>query len=200
MLGVKLQQAPLIIAQSEKIVLFGNQLGGAAANRAIGGLGRVTHIEIVIDAVAPFVFSLFNGLRRLFQRAQNQLLNAARVFRRSGAHEIRGGDSQQLPQIAEDFLVLVHELLRSDARLFGGAFDVHAMFVGPGEVGDVVSAHAFVARNHVADDSGIGRADMRPRVRVINGRGEVILGFGIVHELLVAAARAAFLSLPLKFE
>ena len=108
------------------------------------------------------------------QRPPDQRLHGARVFRRSGADKIGVLNAEQLPEIAKNLLVLVDQFLRRDAELFRGALDVHAVLVGAGEIGHVVAAHSLVARDHVADDRRVGRAHVRPRIRVVNRRGQVI--------------------------
>ena len=102
-------------------------------------------------------------------------MHGAGVLVRGGADEIRVGDSEQLPQITENLFVPVDQLLRGDSGFFGGALDIDAVLVRTCEIGDVISAHAFVARNHIADDCGVGRADVRTRIRVIDRRGEIKL-------------------------
>ena len=80
------------------------------------------------------------------------------MLRRSRPDEIGIRDAEKLPKLDENLLVSVDEFRRRDSLLFRGALDVHAVFVSPCEVGDIVATHAFVARNHIADDCGVGRA------------------------------------------
>ena len=77
--------------------------------------------------------------------------------------------------------------LRACCATAGGALDIDAVLVGPSEVGDFVAAHAFVARDYVADDGGVSRADVRARVRVVDGSGEIELG--LIHEIWAMLAR-----------
>ena len=100
-------------------------------------------------------------------------------------------DAEQLPQIAENLFVLVDELLRRDPRFFGRALDIHAVLVGAGEIRDVVAAHPLVARDHVAHDRRIRRADVRPRIRVVNRRRQVELGLLICAVRLIHGACAS---------
>ena len=116
-----------------------------------------------------------------FHGAADQSLHRAGVVIGGGAHEIGDADAEELPEIAKDFFVFIDELLRRDSGFFGGAFDIDAMLVGAGQVGDIVATHSFVAGDDVADDGGVGRADVRARVRVVDGSGEVILRLGIFH-------------------
>jgi len=48
-----------------------------------------------------------------------------------------------------------------------------AVFVRAGQEKDVVAPHAHVPAHDVRGDGGIGMADMRNIVHVINGRGEI---------------------------
>ncbi len=118
--------------------------------------------------------------------APNQILHGDRVVRRCGANEIGVADAEQLPQLEENLLVAIHQLGGRDSLLLGGALDIDAVLVGASEVGDVVAAHALVARDHVADDRRVSRADVRTRVRVVNGSGEIELGLIHVRSVLLA--------------
>src|SRR5574341_2364329 len=94
---------------------------------------------------------------------------------------------QKLPEIVKDRNIAVHELTGREAELLSGALDIDSVFVGAGEIGDVVALHALVTSDGIADDGGIGGADVRTRVGIINGRGEVKLG---LHDALPRARRA----------
>ncbi len=191
MVGVELQQPVLICREPEEIVLLGNQLGGAAACGAIHRFGRVADVGVVVDAVAALVFRFVD--RALLGRqilvalecTAHQSLHGAFVFGRGRANEIRRCDSQQFPQIAENLFVLVDELLRRDARLFRRALDIHAVLVRAGQVRHVVAAHPLVACDHIADDRRIRGADVRPRIRVVNRRRQIVLGLAVCAVRLI---------------
>ena len=82
-----------------------------------------------------------------------------------------------LPSPAELGGDQIDELFRRFALRAGGAFNLGAVFVGDGSEHDVVALHAFETRDHFGGDAGIGVPDMRRRVYVIDGSGEVILAF-----------------------
>ena len=178
----------MIGGKPEEIIFFGDQLGGAAADLAIGWLGRVADVEIVVDAVAAFVFAFVDGFWSEALGAANQILHGNSVVRRGGADEIGVADAEEFPKLKEYFLVAVNQFGGRDSLLFGGAFDIDAVLVGAREVRDFVAAHALVARDYVADDGRIGRADVRARVRVVDGSGEIEF-LGLIHEIWALLAR-----------
>ena len=57
----------------------------------------------------------------------------------------------------------------------GGALDLLAVLVGAGEEPGVNAQRPLAARNGVGDHRGVGVADVRARVDVIDGGGEVEL-------------------------
>src|ERR1700719_751088 len=86
---------------------------------------------------------------------------------------IREVNAKSFPEVPKNLLVAVDQLRRRDSQLLGSAFDIYAMLVGAGDKCNVVAAHALVARDDVADDRGVGGAYVRPRVSVIDRRGEI---------------------------
>src|SRR6202044_309064 len=58
-----------------------------------------------------------------------------------------------------------------------GPLNVHPVLIRTRQVRHVVSAHPLVTRDHVAHNRGVRRPDVRPRVRVIDWRGNVKLRF-----------------------
>ena len=97
------------------------------------------------------------------------------MTRLSRADKTSGRDSQQLPQLSKNLLVLIHKLLRRHPRLLRRPLDVHSMLVRPRQVCHVVPAHALVARDHVAHNCRVRRAHVRPRICVINRSSDVKL-------------------------
>jgi hypothetical protein len=78
---------------------------------------------------------------------------------------------------------LVGELLWRDAGGGGAALDLLAVLVGAGEEEGVVAEQAVAAGDDVGDDGGVGVADVRARVDVVDRGGEV--------ELFIAKASLA---------
>ena len=76
---------------------------------------------------------------------------------------------------------LVGELLRRDAGGGGGALDLLAVLVGAGEEEGVVAEQAVAAGDDVGGDGGVGVADVRARVDVVDRGGEVELFLCVRH-------------------
>ena len=101
-----------------------------------------------------------------------ELLHGARVARLGGAHEIGVGDVEQVPHVAERRLHGIAPGLRGHALRLGGIGHFLAMLVHARDERHVVAVHALVARDGIGGDGGVGRAQMRLGVHVINRRGE----------------------------
>ena len=95
-----------------------------------------------------------------------------------GADELVVGDAHALPEVAEGGGDLVGELLRWDAGGGGGALDLLAVLVGAGEEVCVVAEETVATGDDVGRNGGVGVADVRARIDVIDGRGEVELWHG----------------------
>src|ERR1700693_1241752 len=98
-LRVELQERLLVSRQLEKIIFFGYKFRRPAARGAIGRLSRIAYVEVVVNAVAAFVFSLVDGVGRVPARAPHQILHRARVLRRSGADKMRVLNAEKFPQL-----------------------------------------------------------------------------------------------------
>ena len=85
-----------------------------------------------------------------------------------------------VPQLAKLGGNLVDELLGRAAGSVGRALDLLPVLVGAGEEPGVHAHHALAARDGIAHDGGVGVADVRPRVDVVDGRGDVELS-GVIH-------------------
>ena len=175
MILVEIEQLLLVGRKPEKIIFLGDKLPRTPANLAVRRFRRIAHVEVVVDAVPAFILSFVNRVGRNSHRPPHQILYRKRMTRLSRADKASGRNSQQLPQIPKNLLVLIHKLLRRHLRLFRRPLDVHPMLVRPRQVRHVVAAHALVARDHVAHNRCIRRPDVRPRVRIINRCGDVKL-------------------------
>ena len=80
------------------------------------------------------------------------------------------GVEARVPAVVGDGGAAKHFGARSvdDAGFFGGAFDVDAVLVGAGGEDDFVAEHALVATDGVAHDRGVGVADVREAVGVVD--------------------------------
>ena len=72
---VELQKFFLVGGEAKEIIFFGNQFRGAAADLAVGGLRRVADVEVVVDAVAAFVFAFEDGIGRDALGAADEILH-----------------------------------------------------------------------------------------------------------------------------
>ena len=117
-----------------------------------------------------------------FWSSGEELLHAALVAGLGGADEVVVAEAHAVPEATELGGDFVGEVLRRLAGGLGGALDLLAVFVGAGEEPGVVAERAVAARDDVADDRGVGVADVGARVDVIDRRGDVVLvGFGLRH-------------------
>ena len=83
------------------------------------------------------------------------------VARLGGADEVVVGDVQPLPRVDELRGDRVGELLRRQARGIGGLLDLQPVLVGAGEELHVVAEQPVPAGERVADDGGVGVAEVR---------------------------------------
>ena len=60
-----------------------------------------------------------------------------------------------------------------------------AMFIHTGYKGNVITIHTLITRNCVGSDGGIGGAQVRCRVNVVNGSGEGIGSLAHAHALFL---------------
>src|SRR5208283_3398840 len=158
---------------------FGEGFERASAVRAIlAGLG-VVYEGVVVDAVLAGVVAFVDVA--VFSAAPEKPLHGADVFQIGGAHEFVGGNTEFIPEGAPGLGHVGDEFPFGDAGFFGGAFDVDAVLVGAGGHHDVVAAHAFVAANRITHHGGVGVADVRQAVRVVDRRGEIEFFFALGH-------------------
>ena len=69
--------------------------------------------------------------------------------------------------------MVVAKLLRRAAGQLGGALDLLPVLVGAGEEPGLDAQGALAPRDRVAHDGRVGVAQVRPRIHVVDGRGEV---------------------------
>jgi len=171
---VQFHEAVLERGELEEIVFLIDQFTGTAAQRAIGWFRGVGYIEVVKNTVAALVNAFVNVSS--VASFQKQAANGAQMLHGGGANEMGVADAELVPQATENCRVAVHQFARGDARFGGGASDIFAVLVGAGQEGDVVPLHAFEPGYCVRDQRGVGGADVRPRVGVIDRRGQIEFG------------------------
>jgi hypothetical protein len=83
------------------------------------------------------------------------------------------GDVQELPGLPPPGLHPVDELLRLEPLLPGGLGHLLAVLVGAGQEEDLLSPEPVVSGHEIGGHRGVGMADVRHVVRVVDGRGYV---------------------------
>ena len=176
---VPVEQAVLEAAESEEVVLLLEVLDGSLVDRALVArqqlfvgvvllarhavLARV-HVELDVAGVVA---------------ALEQLLDADAVALFGGADEVVVADVQLGPGVLELRGDLVDELLGRLAGSVGGLLDLEAVFVGAGEVVDVVTQQAVPASEGVADDGGVRMTEVWSGVDVVDRGGEEVALHGV---------------------
>ena len=127
-------------------------------------------VRLLVHAVPALVAALVAPA--LVVELLPELLHALRVARLGGAHEVGVGDAQHVPRVAERGLHGIAPVLRGHALGGGRVGHLLAVLVHARDERDVVAVHALVARHGVGRDGGIGRAEVRGSVDVVDGSGE----------------------------
>ncbi len=167
-------QPVLILAHPEKIVGFGDFVGLAAALGTEGVPVQVLFLEETFagHTVTPFVFVLvdFAAVVQVLQ----DFLHHFFMERHGGADEIIVGNIEGLPEFLETQHGGVALFLGRDADLFGGLLDFLPVFVGAGQEKRRHALFAMIAGQYVAEHGGVGMADVRLVIDVIDRGGDVI--------------------------
>ena len=170
---VPLEQPVLEPRQPEEVVLLLELLHRQPVDRAqpAGQQFVVGVVLLAADAVlAPVEVELeVTGV----VAALEQLEHAGAVAGFGGADEVVVGDLEVLPRLGELRRDRIGERLRVEAGGVGGALDVEAVLVGPGEEQDVVAEQPSPARQRVTDDGGVGVPEVRFGVDVVDRRRRV---------------------------
>ncbi len=178
-LRVLVKQPEQRIAESRKleevVVLPG------PADLAVGVLGAaaVDEVLLLLKRLAPFAVVPFVGVLEdvaRLARTLDHLHHSASVPGLRGADEVVVADLQLIPRLRENARHLVHPGLRAEARLGGGLQDGLRVLVHPDYEVDVVTAEAPVTGDGVGADLLEGVTQVRVAIRVVDGRGDVILG------------------------
>ena len=178
---VKLQQLALEGRQLEEVVFFAHRLRHAPAIRARRPR-RPIHIQLVAHAVLSGI-EAFVDVPPLAQRGK-QMLHPALVSLLGRPDKVVVGQSQPVPQPAKLARNRRRKLHRRPPRLRRGPLDLLPMLVRAGQKPCLDAQCPLPPRNGVAHDRRVSVAQVRPRIHVINRRGQVIafcLGFGHVQ-------------------
>ncbi len=177
---VELQQRLLPGGQAEEIAGFLHPLHRRAGRRQLFavrllgqfGLGEERLVAHRIPALIAAEIDVPPLLQALPQR-----LGRRQMARFGGADEVVVGELHRLGEIAEIPRHRIGERLRLHARGGGGFFDLLTVFVGAGKETHVVSVQPHEPRQGVAGDRGVGMADVRLIVHVIDRRRDVVRSF-----------------------
>ncbi|MPN37373.1 hypothetical protein SDC9_184890 [bioreactor metagenome] len=90
-----------------------------------------------------------------------------------GADEFIVGDAEPFPELLKAHHGFIAVALAVHAVFFGGALHLLAVLVGAGQEKGRIARSTMKARQHVAQHRGIGVADMRLVVDIINRSGKI---------------------------
>ena len=90
-----------------------------------------------------------------------------------GADEIIIGKAKRASQVAKMLAHLIREGLRFHPRIARGLFNLLAMLIRAGQEKHLMPLQAPPARQHIRRHRGIGMADMRLVIHIINRRCDV---------------------------
>jgi hypothetical protein len=160
--------------EPEEIVLLLDLLDGALVDRAVAVVEIVVgEVGLARDAVEALVRVEFDVAR--VEARLKQFLDTGAVPRLGGADEIVVRDVETLPRLPEQGGDRVGEGLRRGARRIGCLLDFQTVFVGAGEEIHIVAEESVPSCESVTDDGGVGMAEVRTRIDVIDRCRQVVL-------------------------
>ncbi len=175
MRGVPVEQPVLEATQAEEVVLLLDAL-----DRPLVYSAQIARIELVVgvvllagDAVLALVEIELDVAGVV--AALQQFGDADLVTLLGGADEVVVGDVQLLPRLLIQRGDRVGEVLRRQAGGLGGLLHLLAVLVGAREEVHVVAEQAVPASDRVADDGGVGVAEVRLCGDVVDGGGEEVV-------------------------
>ena len=187
---IELQQRFLEFGKLEEPIFFAASfLNRALAIRAhefaFVVLQKVAFVVIgfLVNAIPALVGTLV--AISLVVQILPELLNRFGVARLGGANKVSVGDIEHVPTIAEGGLHGIAPILRRHALCRCRIGNLLAMFIHTGYKGNVITIHALITRNCVGSDGGIGGAQVRCRINVVNGSGEGIGSLAHAHALFL---------------
>ena len=172
-------QPILVLAHFEKVIGLADLPDRAAAFRAVAFLQILFGEEAFAGRAVPALVGVavdFTAIEEVLQ----DFLHHTRVpfFRR--ADEVGIGNIEPRPQFLEADVEFVHVLLGGNATLAGGLLHLLSVLVRAGEEEHFLPFQAMVTRGHIGGDGGVGVADVRHIVDVVNRGGDVkTLGHGV---------------------
>jgi len=172
-----LDQPVPVLAHPEEVVGFDDLGDFAAAVRTLAFDQVLLGEEpFAADAVPAGVFGpvdLVAVVEVLENFADGLLVEGV-----GGANEAVVGDAEPIPERLEPDDCLVAVRFGVHVARGGGFFHLLAVFVGSGQEKGLVAERTVVTREHVGQHGGVGVADVRLVIDVIDRRGDVKI-FGI---------------------
>ena len=200
--GIEVEQRLLELGKLEEPALLLDALEGALAVRAQrdGGLVVVAvlvgvgvahvglgEVGLLGHAVPALVGALVDVA--LLLEVLPEVLHRLDVALLGGADEVVVGDLERAPKLLEGRGLGVAPLLGRHVMSGGGVGDLLAVLVDAGEEQRVIAVHATETRLDVGHDGGVGRAQVRGGVHVVDGRGDEVRALTL--GLVVGAAAIA---------
>ena len=193
----ELEEPALLLDALERALAVGAQgHGGLVVVALLVGVG-VAHVGLGEEGLLGHaVPALVGALVNVALLAQDlpEVLDGLDVAVLGGADEVVVGDLQLAPELLEGRGLGVAPLLGGHAVGGGGVGHLLAVLVDAGEEERVVAVHAAEARLDVGHDGGVGRAQVRGGVHVVDGRGDVI--GALVLGLMLGATAIAHVGQP----
>ena len=164
-------QSVLELRQAEKVALFRDPLDLVPAHRtpAVLELG-VRDVDFVNRAVPAFVVALVNEAPIAHMPPERLGRRVMPWFGRPDEIVVR--NVQEPGKVAKLLGDAVGERLRRHTGLGGGSFDFLAVLVGAGQKEHIFTEQPVRSRRSVGHHGGVGVAQMRLRVDVVDGRAD----------------------------
>src|SRR6266478_895389 len=160
------QQPVLVFAHAKEIVLFLDNFRDGLMIRALTVYQFLLCIEaLAAEAVEPTVTVEVDV--SAFVNPRQELLHVTDMVGIRGTNEVIVSEPAALPCRAKARADLVREYLRLHSRLRGRLRDFVAMFVRTGEIKSLVTIRPVIARQRVGHDHGVGAAQMRLCIDVV---------------------------------
>ncbi len=128
--------------------------------------------ERLAGGAVPAVVRRMKQLLLIMQLRQ-AMLHDAHMARLGRADEVVVGNSQERPELLEALCHLIRKGLRRLARRRRGLLDFLPVLIGAGQEEHGLALQAPVAGQTIRRHLGIGMADVRRGVDVVQGRGEI---------------------------
>ena len=198
LLVVELEQALGERRELEKVILLGDRFRGPAAIRArIAGLGLV-HVQLVENAVLAGVTALVH-VAVLHAALKEPLHGFAMSLVFGRADEVVDAQTEVAPLSLKLLGDGLRELLWRLPRCVRGALHFLTVLVGSRRQHHrVVALHALEALDHIGGDGGIGVADVRGCVDVVDGCGQVVFHRWFFEYAKFASAMMSLRAMPVE--